>query len=211
MEITANMPIDVTVCVDELLLLSQQLSTIERPSPRNLKSLATFVDNEKPLVSRESRFINHGEDFITLVNMPEGGWLDERIESTLSRWPCWLTKVCLGPCLTLDHNTQIADMAPPPVRLLQFMFMSPDQRNKTDNPYIHYYDKDRISTLVRLIITVGAAVILIVPVFVLFGLTNATPGMIKVLIVFLFTLVFAAALAVSTQAKRQEIFAATAA
>jgi hypothetical protein len=89
--------------------------------------------------------------------------------------------------------------------------MSPEQKNKTDNRFIHYYDRNRISTLVRLIITITAAVILIIPVFVLFGTSKTTSGMTKVLIIFLFTLAFAAALAVSTQAKKHEIFAATAA
>jgi hypothetical protein len=142
------------------------------------------MNNEKPLVSRESRFINHGEDFIAPVAQPEGGWLDELIERVLCQYPCWPTK---------------------------FLFSSPSQRNKTSNPYIHYYDKTRISALVRLAITVTAAVILIIPVFVLFGAAESAAGVTKVWIIFLFTLAFAAALALSTQAKRHEIFAATAA
>ncbi|KAI9773663.1 MAG: hypothetical protein M1840_006937 [Geoglossum simile] len=169
---------------DELLLLTQQISTIPHPRPRNFRSLTNYMANEKPLVSRESRFINHGEDFVAPVAQREGGWLDELIERALCQWPCWPTK---------------------------FFFASPSQRNKTDNPYIHYYDKARISALVRLSITITAAVILIIPVFVLFGTAGRTAGLTKVLIIFLFTLAFAAALALSTQAKRHEIFAATAA
>ncbi|KAH0565176.1 hypothetical protein GP486_001422 [Trichoglossum hirsutum] len=85
------------------------------------------------------------------------------------------------------------------------------QHEKTDDKDIYYYDSHRIRVAVRLLITLAATLILIVPVYVLLGTSSLTTGMVKVTIILLFTLAFAFALATCTRASRQEIFAATAA
>ena len=77
----------------------------------------------------------------------------------------------------------------------------------TDSSYS--YAKRRIDTFVRLIITLLAVALLMVPVVVLFADPNGTA--MKIVVVLLFTLFFSIALSVFTGAKRHEVFAATAA
>jgi hypothetical protein len=168
---------------DELVERTRRLSTVPKPSARNFASLYNFIYNKSALVNSECGFMKHGEDFVALVESPEAGWLDELVERILNRVPC---------------------------RLTDFIFKSTEQYDKTDDPLIHYYSHERIGILVRLTITVLSAVILMVPVFVLFGVPSAKTQ-VKVLIVLAFTLAFSAAISVFTKAKRHEVFAATAA
>jgi hypothetical protein len=168
---------------DELFMRMRCMSTVSKPRARNFLSLHNFMTNRRPITESEASFLNHGEDFVELIESPEAGWLDELVERVLNRVPCKAT---------------------------DFLFKSVEQYDKTDDPNIHYYSHERISTFVRLTITVLSAVILMVPVFVLFGVPKAKT-MVKVVIVLAFTLAFAAAVSVFTKAKRHEVFAATAA
>lgn len=61
----------------------------------------------------------------------------------------------------------------------------------------------------RMIITILAVILLMAPVIALFRTRNK--GMMKILIIFLFTMAFSMALSLCTRAKRHEVFAATAA
>ena len=66
-----------------------------------------------------------------------------------------------------------------------------------------------MDTFVRLLITILAVALLMVPVVVLFRDSEDTG--IKIVVVLLFTLVFSMALSIFTKAQRHEVFAATAA
>lgn len=76
---------------------------------------------------------------------------------------------------------------------------------------------ERLDVFMRIMITIIAAVLLLVPVIVLFELQPKTPSEIKhksrsqILVIFLFTLVFSASCSVLTKARKHEVFAATAA
>jgi len=75
----------------------------------------------------------------------------------------------------------------------------------------------RLDYMIRTIISVLAVALLLLPVLILYYIQPLTPAEIKtqaklqILTIFVFTLVFSAAVAVTTRAKRQEVFAATAA
>ena len=97
---------------------------------------------------------------------------------------------------------------------IQWLFMTPELRAKTNDKKIHYFSSSRIEKLVGLIITTIIFVLLVLPVVAMYRLTsigdrNSTFDAVGVLVVF--TLLFSAAMALLTKAKRQELFAASAA
>lgn len=85
---------------------------------------------------------------------------------------------------------------------------------QTEDKDIYYYDAKRVETLVAVIITTVIFVLLVLPVFAMYRLTSfgdrsSTFDAIGVLVVF--TLLFSAAMSLLTQAKRHELFGASAA
>ena len=93
--------------------------------------------------------------------------------------------------------------------MTQAMFTNPEQRKKSDDAYVHLYSKYRIDVVVRLTLTVIAVVLLMAPTTVLFLMPGH--GILKIILIMLFTLLFSAAMSVFTKARRHEMFAATAA
>ena len=97
------------------------------------------------------------------------------------------------------------------------MFRSSEQRLKTGVEAVQLVSPDRLDIFIRAFITVVASVLLLIPIFVLFKLQPSHHSDIsrqsnyQILTVFLFTLLFSASCSLLTQAKRQEVFAATAA
>jgi hypothetical protein len=78
---------------------------------------------------------------------------------------------------------------------------------------VHYYSHHRIANLVGLLITLIVFVLLVLPVIAMYKLTTlghrSTFHTVGILVVF--TLLFSAAMSLLTKAKRQELFAASAA
>ena len=88
-----------------------------------------------------------------------------------------------------------------------------ETREKTNDDSIHYYDRNRISTCVTMIITTIVLALLVVPIWLLYRFsierTVATSSD-TIAVVLVFTLVFSAALTGFTKARRHEIVAASA-
>lgn len=99
----------------------------------------------------------------------------------------------------------------------QALFRTHEQKIKTENEAVDLVSLDRIDNILRAVITALAAILLLAPVFVLFKLRPTEKSDMErqsnyqILTVFLFTLLFSACCSVFTQAKKQEVFAATAA
>jgi ABC-type transport system involved in cytochrome bd biosynthesis fused ATPase/permease subunit len=94
------------------------------------------------------------------------------------------------------------------------LFTTEELRKKTNDENIHYYSQSRIQRLVGLIITFVIFVLLVLPVVAMYELTsvgdrNSTFDAVGILVVF--TLLFSAAMSLLTEAKRHELFAASAA
>lgn len=76
---------------------------------------------------------------------------------------------------------------------------------------------ERFDVLLRVVITVFAAILLLLPVLILWELQPTEQsqakhaGRFQLLTIFLFTMGFSASCSIFTKAKRQEVFAATAA
>lgn len=99
----------------------------------------------------------------------------------------------------------------------QKLFQTHEQEIKTGDEALHLVSLDRLDNVLRAIVTMVAAILLLVPVYVLFKLqpTNRSDvergGNYQILTIFIFTLLFSASCSIFTQAKKQEVFAATAA
>lgn len=93
------------------------------------------------------------------------------------------------------------------------VFYRQETREKTDDDSIHYFDCNRISTCVTMIITTTVLALLVVPIYLLYkfsieGTLATSPDTLAVVLVF--TLVFSGFLTAFTKAKRHEIVAASA-
>jgi uncharacterized membrane protein YhaH (DUF805 family) len=98
--------------------------------------------------------------------------------------------------------------------MCQDIFLTPELRAKTCDEDVHYYSPARIESLVNIIITVIIFVLLVLPVVALYELTDvgrsASP-FVAIGILIIFTLLFGGAMSALTKARRQELFAASAA
>lgn len=100
---------------------------------------------------------------------------------------------------------------------VQAIFRDSDQKVITGQEPMTLLSATRLDILLRSILTVCASVLLLTPVFVLFKLQPQTRADVErntycqILVIFVFTLAFSALCSIFTKAKRQEIFAATAA
>lgn len=91
---------------------------------------------------------------------------------------------------------------------LQKIFTSSEQLKKTDQFNLHLYSKRRIDIVVRLVLVLTTVALLVGPSAVLYFVTGQNA--MKICLIMVFTLLFAAALSVCTKAKRHEMLAATA-
>jgi MFS superfamily sulfate permease-like transporter len=89
------------------------------------------------------------------------------------------------------------------------LFVTPEDQEKTSDPYIHYYSEERLGTLIKVIIAVVSTALLLIPIYLFLSCNISLKWMAS--IVLFFSLVFATAVSVFTSARRQEVFAATAA
>ena len=174
------------------------------------------------LFKKHQRFIYEKEDLVTLRPGREYAWLDGLLERTLSVLRCRLIKV--GFCarhrvdkiLIFKHSSCSALKSVLGLHTINhhlIVFHHQVTRAKTDDDSIHYYDRNRISNCVTMIITIMVLALLVVPIYLLYKFsvegTIATSSD-TIAVVLVFTLVFSAALTAFTKAKRHEIVAASA-
>ncbi|MCJ1378890.1 hypothetical protein MMC17_001989 [Xylographa soralifera] len=167
---------------DELLFKTKEIMHWKKPTTRNRRSYANFINNEGLFAGMEGDFIRYSEDLVALGGELEDSWLNGIVEDTL------------------DTVSQ---------RVAQFFFRSKAQKKRTEDEFLVYYDKSRLDFFIRLVMTIFSALLLMIPVFVLYVIQQST-GFAKDVVVLVFTLVFAIFLALFTKAKRHELFAATA-
>lgn len=90
-----------------------------------------------------------------------------------------------------------------------------ETRLKSNSPHIQYYTKSRVDRLVTLIISGIMLILLVVPTYALYRVTNikgsSTSNATCIGILLVATLVFSAVLSLFTKAKRHEILGASAA
>ncbi|KAL9637342.1 MAG: hypothetical protein Q9204_001920 [Flavoplaca sp. TL-2023a] len=91
----------------------------------------------------------------------------------------------------------------------RLMVSSSKARKRTDDEYVEHFSKYRVDTLVRLILALVAVILLMVPTAVLYLVQDQ--GILKIVLIMMFTVLFSTSLSVFTKAKIHEMFAATAA
>lgn len=88
---------------------------------------------------------------------------------------------------------------------------------KTGSADLQLLSAARIDKLTRIVLTTMATILLLFPVYILFRLQPTTPTEFRsksnrqIVTVFIFTMLFSVGVSVFTKARRQEVFAATAA
>ncbi|KAF6237536.1 hypothetical protein HO173_004426 [Letharia columbiana] len=175
---------------DEALLRTQKIQAIKRPSRRSQRNVHNLIHNTESLVRNEADWIREGTDLAALGCAADRGWLNTCLENTLNTISRTATKK---------------------------LFQTHEQEIKTGDEALHLVSLDRLDNVLRAIVTMVAAILLLVPVYVLFKLqpTNMSDverrGNYQILTIFIFTLLFSASCSIFTQAKKQEVFAATAA
>lgn len=87
-------------------------------------------------------------------------------------------------------------------------------RDKTEDPKVHYYSKSRKDCFSTTILCLVLLCLLVLPVFSLYRLTVANSievtYTVSIGVLLVFTLVFSAVLSLFTKAKRHEVFGAAA-
>ena len=92
--------------------------------------------------------------------------------------------------------------------------MTKSLREKTNDPHVKYFAPAHVDTLVGTIITMIIFILLVLPVVVLYELSNMkqeTTPLVAIGVLIIFTLLFGLAMSGLTKATRQELFAASAA
>ncbi|KAI4218417.1 MAG: hypothetical protein LQ349_008727 [Xanthoria aureola] len=179
-----------TLDTDEHLLRFQKIQAIKRPTLRNQTSFYNFMTQTRSIVSSESNWIREGVDLAALAHEEEPG-----------RFGAFL--------IDLFHKIS--------TRATQAIFRTREQETITGHERAFLVSSHRLDVFLRLVLTVLAAILLLLPVVVLFELQPTDPARVRhnaglqILTVFVFTLVFSAACSVCTKASRQQVFAAMAA
>ncbi len=164
-----------------------------------------WVRNHKPLVHAEMTFMKHKDDFVALSGDQECGWLDGVVEDTLY-WllPSTIMRVSYRCCPFLRPGRRDRTF----LTVLQSLFTSSEQVQKTDHRNLQLYSKRRVDVVVRLVLVLTTVALLVGPSAVLYFVAGQSA--LKICLIMVFTLLFAAALSVCTKAKRHEMLAATA-
>ncbi|KAF7880403.1 uncharacterized protein EAF02_007249 [Botrytis sinoallii] len=172
---------------DELLLRSQHVNAMNRPADSDYRSVERYIFDKKPLVDEEQGFIYEKNDLITLREGREGAYLDTMTERFLQIFHC---------------------------AFLQSIFCTTEDREKTTDPNLHFYSKSRKDIFVTSLLVLMLLLLLILPVFLLYRLTEHhnldVTYTVSIGVLLIFTLLFSAVLSLFTQAKRHEIFGAAA-
>lgn len=174
---------------DEILFRLQKLHAIKRPTMRHQAGL--YQKLCKNLVTTETKWARHIGDLAALAPDAEHGWFNDFLEDILSK----ISK-----------------------KALVTIFRTKEQKIKTgSDPDLILVSPTRFDALLRAFLTLFAAVLLLVPVLILFKLQPESASQVKsrskyqVLTIFLFTLIASASCSIFTKARKQEVFTATAA
>lgn len=79
---------------DELLLRTQKIRMIRRPTERSQSNLSKLVSNTGSLLSGESDWIRCGPDLAALGRGSEHGWLNTFLEDALNKISKKFTMAC---------------------------------------------------------------------------------------------------------------------
>lgn len=156
--------------------------------------------------------MQHKEDLITLKPGRENAWFDWFVERMLQKLNCGLVRYVFCSKVSL-MKTQTRRLPKPFNQGINDEIYQ-ETRAKTSG-HIVYFTKNRVDCFVTLIITAMILILLIVPIYLLWNLSEEMQTVhtnaIIIGVLLSFTLVFSAVLSFFTKAKRHEILGAAAA
>ena len=189
--------------LDDVIRRIQMYVSLRAPKIRDWQSFNKWMENEKPLMPQDERFLEHQMDFVALADNKECGWLDGFVEDTLKfLLPRTLRTVSLG------RKRNYSETRYNLLTTVQTLMRSRSQGRISYDPYVDLISKRRTDVIVRVILTLATAALLVGPSAVLF-LVNGHAKL-KILLIMVFVLLFSLALSVFTKARRHEMLAATA-
>lgn len=166
---------------DDLVVRSKTIVSVPRPKKGAFRSYFNWIYNDPPVVQEEFEFIYFKEDFMSLGQEADG-WLEPMIDS-------------------LFHTI--------PSSMIKYVFSSKTDQAKSSDPSTLYYSNSRWQAFVKILVNAATIMLLILPIVLLYVL-NTTRGQ-KLAILIVFVVLFNTSLSTLTEARRSEIFAASAA
>jgi len=166
---------------DELLLRIQQIHAIKRPTRRNQSSLYNWIRDNRLLAESEAVWVRRGDDLAALAHDQEHGWFGGFVEDTM---------------IKLSRTATMA------------IFRTREQHTKSGHEIIALLSRKRFNALIYILLTITATALLLFPVFILDQVVR--DGVHQLLVIFAFTLAFAACCSIFTNARKQEVFGAAA-
>jgi hypothetical protein len=193
-----------------MLLKVREMSSLQRPSSRDYRSVKCWFINHKPVEDEEWKYIRRKEDLVTLRAGRECAGFEGAIEYMIGSLDTFLQR----------FNCHLIQVSSPKTGLimcsqkLQRLFLTKSLSEKTSDPDLRYYSPARVDTLVGIIITMIIFVLLVLPVVAMYelsGIGKRQSAFEAIGILIVSTLVFGMAMSVLTRARRHELFAACAA
>ena len=203
-----------------------------------------LIHNTESLVCSESDWIREGTDLAALGCAADRGWLNTFLADTLNTISRTATSVSARHYLSrgflLPVLRCIAILFPLPMIIIasiasfsetfvafiwnpfsdfreQKLFRTQEQKVKTGDEALYLVSLERLDNVLRTMVTISAAALLLVPVYVLLKLKPTEVSQIErnsnyqILTIFISTMIFSISCSIFTQAKKQEVFTATAA
>ena len=161
-----------------------KINALDTPTERNQNSLHNAIHNTGSQTESEAEWINDRDDLVAVARDQERSLLNALVEDG--------SKAISRPLTRKLFRTEI-------------------QKIRTGKENINLLSQDRLNVVTNVLITVIAAVLLLIPVSILNEVAASTRGFVPLGIILTFVLLFALCHATLTKAKKQEIFAATAA
>ena len=187
---------------DELLLRIQQIHAIKRPTRRNQSSLYNWIRDNRLLAESEAVWIRRGDDLAALANDQEHGWFGGFVEDILIKLSRTVTMV---PPTLNDVPLKRTEVI---LNYCKAIFRTREQHTKSGHELIALLSRKRFNALISILITIIATALLLFPVYILDQVVR--DGVHQLLVIFAFTLAFAACCSIFTSARRQEVFGAAA-
>ncbi|KAL8862605.1 MAG: hypothetical protein Q9178_001103 [Gyalolechia marmorata] len=175
----------------QILLQAQQMVSLNKPADRDHLSVLNFLENG---------YEENGEPPLRPLMEADSEFIYRKED-----------------LVTLRPGRESAWLDAFVEKLLKMIHCKPVQetRLKSNSPHIQYYTKQRVDRLVTFIISAIMLILLVVPTYALYHVTNikasSTTNATCIGILLVATLVFSAVLSLFTKAKRHEILGASAA
>ncbi|EXJ61643.1 hypothetical protein A1O7_02072 [Cladophialophora yegresii CBS 114405] len=169
---------------DSLLQRSAQIYQLEEAPNKHRQAVVNHIWSDGTLKERDREYIQHADDLVYLNADTEASWV---------HWFVGYLLYFTGPVLMNRFRTEVQRI-----------------KLRGDRMSISLYEKKRFNKFVNVLFTIIIVTLVMGPVMVLYTIRDAN-GYVRNATAVIFTASFALLCATATNAKRQEVFAVTAA